>query len=59
MEQFRMKSLFNGRITLYQCFSNFGISLTIGGENNLVDNDLLIHIQVLFWMVEIYVFKER
>jgi hypothetical protein len=54
-----MLPILNGRITSYQDLRNIGLSLTIGGENRLVDNDLLLHIQVLFWMVEIYIFKER
>ena len=59
MEKFKMLPILNGRITSYQDLRNIGLSLTIGGENRLVDNDLLLHIQVLFWMVEIYIFKER
>lgn len=59
MEKFKMLPILNGRITSYQDLRNIGLSLTIGCENRLVDNDLLLHIQVLFWMVEIYIFKER
>jgi hypothetical protein len=60
MEKFKMLPILNCRITFYQDLRNIGLSLTIGGENKLMDNDLLLHIQVLFWMVEItYSKKER
>jgi len=59
MEMFKRKSIFHGRITFYQDFRTFGFSIVLDGENRLFDRGTFIDIKVLFWLVEIYLFKEK
>jgi hypothetical protein len=58
MRKFKMLPLFNGRITLYQDFGSIGLSFVVSGENKFFDNGMMLHIQILFWEIEIYSFKE-